>query len=150
MSNILNQDFEEFISAFNRNDVKYILVGGYAVIFHGYVRTTGDIDLWVKKDEGNYNKIFKAFHDFGMPLFDLTKENFLYNENMDVFTYGRPPVSIDVVTSIKGLNFDESYQNSIIKNIDGVNIRTVSLDDLRKAKKAAGRPRDINDLENLK
>lgn len=150
MSNILNKDFEEFISAFNRNDVKYILVGGYAVIFHGYVRTTGDIDLWVKKDEENYNKIFKAFHDFGMPLFDLTKENFLYNENLDVFTYGSPPVSIDVVSSIKGLNFDETYQNSIMKNIDGINIRMICLEDLKIAKKASGRPRDINDLENLK
>ena len=95
MGNIFNPDFRDFIHALNNNNVQYILVGGYAVILHGYSRTTGDMDIWVKQDDENYAKLVKAFHEFKMPLFDMTKENFLNNTNIDVFTFGQAPVCID-------------------------------------------------------
>lgn len=73
MSNILNEDFKDFIKAFDENDVEYILVGGYAVIMHGYNRTTGDMDIWVNRTKENYQKVVTAFMDFGMPVFDMTE-----------------------------------------------------------------------------
>jgi len=91
MGNILNPDFKDFIQAFNNNEVEYILVGGYAVIIHGYNRTTGDMDIWVNQTKDNYKKILRAFFEFGMPTFDMTEENFLNNEDFDVFSFGVPP-----------------------------------------------------------
>ena len=71
---------------------------------HGYSRTTGDLDLWVEKSAENYERLAKAFHHFGMPVFDMTAHNFLQNPVMDVFTFGRLPVAIDIITQLKGLN----------------------------------------------
>ena len=77
MANIFNDDFTDFINCFNKHRVDYILVGGMAVILNGYNRTTGDMDVWVKKSDENYDKILLAFHEFGMPVFDMVKENVL-------------------------------------------------------------------------
>ncbi|WP_293307505.1 nucleotidyltransferase [Pedobacter sp. UBA5917] len=149
MGNIFNDDFREFIQALNSQNVKYILVGGYSVILHGYSRTTGDMDIWVERTEENYRKIFNAFFQFGMPVFDMTKENFLYHPDWEVFSFGRPPISIDLMIMVKGLNFDECYPNSIFFEEDGLKIRTINYNDLLLAKKSAARAKDINDLENL-
>ncbi|ACT94887.1 nucleotidyltransferase [Dyadobacter fermentans] len=149
MGNIFNDDFQDFLKSFNECDVEYILVGGYSVILHGYSRTTGDMDIWVRKTKGNYQKIANAFEQFGMPLFDMTEENFLSNPAFDVFTFGRVPVSIDLITKLKGLEFDKAYQNAADYVVEGLKIRLIHYKDLIKAKKAAGRPRDINDIENL-
>jgi hypothetical protein len=89
MGNIFNEDFQDFIKAFNKNQVQYILVGGYSVILHGYARTTGDMDIWVNKTFENYQKIIMAFKDFGMPLFDMTEENFLHNKSHDLSKLGQ-------------------------------------------------------------
>ncbi len=149
MGNIFNDDFREFIQALNNHDVKYILVGGYSVILHGYSRTTGDMDIWVQRSQENYRKIFNAFFQFGMPVFDMTKENFLNHPDWEVFSFGRPPVSIDLMIIVKGLNFEECYANSVFFEEDGLKIRTINYSDLMVAKKAAARAKDINDLENL-
>ena len=77
MGNIFNSDFRDFIAALNNNEVRYMLVGGYSVILHGYSRTTGDMDLWVERTKENYLKIRKSFEEFGMPVFDMSEENFL-------------------------------------------------------------------------
>ena len=103
MGNIFNKDFRDFIEALNHFNVEYILVGGYSVILHGYSRTTGDLDIWVNQTVQNYNRIKKAFGLFGMPLFDMTESNFLENKHFNVFSFGRPPVSIDLMTEVKGL-----------------------------------------------
>jgi hypothetical protein len=146
---ILNQDFIEFITAFNKQEVEYLLVGGYSVIIHGYNRTTGDLDIWVNKTRGNYQRIADAFSNFGMPLFDMTLNNFLNSSEFDVFTFGRPPVAIDLMTEVKGVNFKKSYQDRIIKNIQGIPINIISRDNLKKAKKASNRAKDQDDLEHL-
>jgi predicted nucleotidyltransferase len=149
MGNIFNQDFRDFITSLNDNGVKYILIGGYSVILHGYSRTTGDMDIWVERTAENYKKIAAAFLEFGMPVFDMTEDAFLSNETLDVFTFGRPPSSIDIMVEVKGLNFDNCYQQAIYFEEDGLFVRTIFLTDLIAAKKASGRAKDINDLENL-
>ncbi|ARS41603.1 hypothetical protein CA265_18855 [Sphingobacteriaceae bacterium GW460-11-11-14-LB5] len=149
MGNIFNDDFREFIQALNNHDVKYILVGGYSVILHGYSRTTGDMDIWVERTAENYRKIFNAFFQFGMPVFDMTKENFLHHPDWEVFSFGRPPISIDLMILVKGLSFEECYPNSVFFEEDGLKIRTINYHDLLLAKKSSARAKDINDLENL-
>jgi hypothetical protein len=81
MQGILHEDFLDFIRALNANEVEYLVVGGYAVILHGYPRTTGDLDVWVNKTPENYGRLTNAFAEFKMPVFDMTRENFLTNRN---------------------------------------------------------------------
>ena len=150
MSNIFNDDFRDFLAALNLEKVKYILVCGYSVILHGYSRTTGDMDLWVERSEENYNRIKQAFFHFGMPVFDMTQENFLSHPNWDVFTFGTPPVAIDLMVQLKGLDFNNAYVKSVLFEDDGLTIRTIHKDDLIKAKLSANRPKDQDDLANLR
>lgn len=149
MGNIFNSDFRDFIAALNHNQVRYILVGGYSVILHGYSRTTGDMDLWVDRTKDNYLKIKDAFEEFGMPVFDMTEENFLHHPNWDVFTFGIPPVAIDLMIGLEGFNFQEIFDRSVIFKDDELNIRVIHKNDLIAAKKKAGRSKDLDDLENL-
>jgi hypothetical protein len=126
-----------------------MLVGGYATIIHGYNRTTGDLDLWVRRSKENYDKIVHAFEQFRMPLFDMTEDVFLYNTDIDVFTFGRPPVCIDIITILKGLDFDSVYPNGENREIEkGLSIKVIHINDLIKAKKASNRPKDQDDIEH--
>ena len=149
MGNIINEDFRDFIQALNQNEVDYILVGGYSVILRGYSRVTGDVDIWVDRTENNYSKLVEAFQEFKMPIYDMTKDNFLSHPNWDVFKFGRKPVAIDIMINIKGLDFEESFRNSVLMEIEGMSIRTLQLDDLIKAKKASGRFKDLDDIDQL-
>ncbi len=149
MGNIFNSDFRDFLFSLNRNDVRYILVGGYSVILHGYSRTTGDMDIWVERTEENYSRIKKAFQEFNMPVFDMTEENFLHHPVWDVFTFGIPPVAIDLMISVEGLEFPQVYERSVIFYDEDLEIRTIHKNDLIAAKQKAGRSKDLNDLENL-
>lgn len=149
MNNVFNADFREFIQALNEAKVDYILVGGYAVVLHGYSRTTGDIDLWIKPSAKNYQRLVKAFAKFQMPLFDMTQEKFLATQDYDVFSFGVPPVAIDLMTSVKGLEFDSTYANSSVYEFDDLSLRLVQYHDLLTAKRAAGRLKDLNDVEQL-
>lgn len=149
-NNYFNQDFQDFINALNNQRVEYILVGGYAVILHGYNRTTGDMDIWVNPSSENYQRIVKAFAEFGMPVFDMTEQKFLQTEEFDVFSFGVAPASIYLMTSVKGLDFAVAYLNSTVHEFDDLSIRVIMYDDLLRAKKAAGRNKDLNDIEQLK
>ncbi len=149
MGNIFNSDFRDFLTAFNNNKVRYILIGGYSVILHGYSRTTGDMDLWVERSEENYYRIKSAFEEFRMPVFDMTNENFLHHPIWDVFTFGIPPVAIDLMLSLKGLTFTDVYERSVIFKDEDLEIRTIHKNDLIVAKQKAGRSKDLHDLENL-
>ena len=149
MGNIFNDDFRDFIMALNNESVRYILVGGFSVILHGYSRTTGDMDIWVDQTEENYRCVTNAFGRFGMPVFDMTQDNFLYHPVWDVFSFGSPPSAIDLMVKVKGLNFNECFENSVVFEEGGLKIRTINLNDLKHAKRSSARPKDINDLENL-
>ena len=149
MGNIFNQDFRDFIAALNQEEVRYILVGGYSVILHGYPRTTGDMDIWVERTSENYQRVKKAFSVFGMPVFDMTEENFLHHPVWDVFTFGIPPVAIDIMIKLEGMDFADAYSRSVYFKDENLQIRTIHRNDLITAKKIAGRAKDQNDLENL-
>jgi hypothetical protein len=150
LSNIFNADFQEFIHAINDCDVEYLLVGGYAVIAHGYSRTTGDMDLWINPTEANYKRLQTAFAQFGMPLFGMSEEKFLDTNQFDVFTFGRPPASIIILTKEKGLSFEAAFAHAQWHQIEAdLEIRVIHLNDLVQAKMAAGRPKDLDDLLNL-
>ncbi len=149
MGNIFNEDFRDFIQALNKHDVQYMLVGGYAVILHGYRRATGDMDIWVNRKKENYSKIKLAFAEFGLPLFDMTEQKFLDADSADVFSYGRPPVSIDIITKLKGVEFEEAFSMAQVFAEEGLLIRFIHLNNLIQAKKAAGRHKDLDDIEKL-
>jgi len=137
MGNIFNEDFRDFLSALNKQEVRYLLVGGFAM------------DIWVERTPENYLRIKQAFLQFGMPVFDMTENNFLSHPNWDVFTFGIPPVAIDLMVKVKGLEFETCFTNSQLFEDEGLKIRTISRNDLLLAKKLAGRAKDVNDLENL-
>jgi hypothetical protein len=149
MGNIFNEDFRDFIKCLNLCKVDYMLVGGYAVIFHGHPRTTGDMDIWVKRSPENYKKLTLAFLKFRMPMFDMTEDNFLYHPNWDVFRFGRPPVAIDIMVKMGNFDFEDCY-NKIVEYYDGdLKIKIIHINQLKEAKKQAGRPKDLDDLQNL-
>lgn len=149
MGNIFNEDFREFILALNKQEVKYVLVGGYSVIYYGFPRTTGDLDIFVEVSATNYKKLAAAFDSFRMPVFDMTEDNFLHNKKMNVFSFGRSPVSIEILKEISGLNFNEVWEKSVLSEIENIAMRIIHLNHLKINKKASGRAKDINDLENL-
>ncbi len=149
MGNLFNPDFRDFIKALHQHNVDYILVGGYAVILHGYERVTADMDIWVRCNEENYKKIRHSFLTFGMPVFDMTLTNFLDFEKWDVFRFGRKPVAIDIMTKVKGLSFDEAFQPASMVDVDDIQVRLIQYEHLLAAKRQAGRAKDINNLENL-
>ena len=149
MGNLFNPDFRDFLKALHLHDVDYLLVGGYAVILHGYERVTADMDIWVRCTPENYKKIVQAFNSFGMPMFDMTMDNFLNSKKWDVFRFGRKPVAIDIMTRVKGLVFDKAFKAGSMITVDEINVRLIQYDHLIIAKKQAGRSKDIQDLENL-
>lgn len=149
MGNIFNKDFQEFIQTLNETGVRYVLVGGYAVILHGYHRTTGDLDVWIEPTKKNYDLMRAAFSKFGLPLDAISIDDFLNKEDMDVFTFGRPPVSIDIMTKVKGLEFTLTYEDSIVDISEGIPIRVINYSHLIIAKKAAMREKDKYDILKL-
>ena len=149
MDNILHPDFRDFINALNDQQVKYLLVGGYAVILHGHARTTGDLDIWVEQTSLNYHRLRNAFDQFGMSVFEMTEENFLSHPEWDIFTFGEPPVAIDLMVKVTGLEFESCYQQSVLFEEGEFKIRTLDINGLILSKKVAGRPKDLNDLENI-
>ena len=146
--NIFNDDFKDFIIFLNKYEVEYIVVGGYAVIIRGYSRSTGDIDIWVNKTEENFIKLQKAIRLFGLPEIAIKKEEF-FSDDFDVFVFGKPPYAIEIMTAVKGLDFMNTYNNSTIEQINETPVRIIHLQNLLEAKKAAGRSKDLNDIENL-
>ena len=128
--------------------MEYALVGGMAVILKGYVCGTGDMDVWVNKAKDNYQKLVKAFAQFGIPVFDMTEAAFPGNE-FDVWGIVVQPERIEIMTTVKGLAFEETYKQSQLYNEDGLQIRFLHLNHLLESKKAAGRFRDLDDIDQL-
>lgn len=149
MGDLFNEDFQDFLKALNQAEVEHLLVGGYAVILYGYSRTTGDMDIWVNRSQANYQKLVLAFEMFGMPVFDMTEDKFLNLEKADVFSFGREPRQIDILMKVKGLEFNSAIANARSVDVDGIPFKMLSREDLMSAKRAAGRNRDLDDIENL-
>jgi hypothetical protein len=143
----LPPDFKEFLRLLKEHDVHYLLIGGYAVNYHGYIRTTGDMDIWVAIHPENAQKIIAALHAFGIEDPALSTEVFLQEKK--ILRMGVPPVRLEITTSISGVEFDECYPARIVDELDGIEVNLIDLENLKKNKKASRRPKDLVDLGKL-
>ena len=144
---VLNKDFKEFIELLNANNVKYLIVGGYAVGFHGYPRYTKDLDIWILISHENADNILIALTQFGFGSLGIQNEDFL--KPNEFIQLGIPPNRIDIVTSCDGVEFETCYQTRKQIIVDDLSINFIDLENLRKNKKASARPQDLADLDNL-
>ena len=143
----LPSDFKEFLKLLNAHKVEYLLIGGYAVGFHGYPRATVDMDIWIAMNPANSQKIVTVLKEFGFDLPELSPELFL--KEWQIIRLGVPPVRIELATTLSGVDFNECYAERIVDMLDGVKVNLISLKHLKINKKASGRHQDLADIENL-
>ena len=143
----LPPDFKEFLRLLNAHQVEYLLIGGYAVAYHGYPRATADMDIWIATHPQNAKKIVAALKDFGFDLPELSTE--LFQKEGQIIRMGVPPVRIEIATTISGVGFEECFAARVVDELDGVEVNIIDLTHLKINKKAAGRHKDLDDLENL-
>lgn len=144
---ILNQDFKEFIQSLNDNQVRFLIVGGYAVAFHGHPRYTKDIDIWIEISRQNAERVVNALTQFGFTSLNLTADDFL--EPGIVIQLGYPPNRIDLLMGLVGVDFAACYASRIQTEIEGVILPFIDLENLILNKRASGRLQDMADVENL-
>ena len=147
MEHVLASDFKEFLKLLHDHEVKYLLIGGYAVNYHGYVRGTGDLDVWIAVHPDNANKVVEVLQEFGFGVPELTPELFLKSDT--IVRMGVQPVRIEISTSISGVNFEICYAERVTDMIDDIAVSIISLHHLKINKQASGRLKDLADLENL-
>ncbi len=143
---ILPDDFSEFLRSLNAHDVKYLVVGGHAVSFHGYPRFTHDVDVVVLPDAANVRALLAALADFGFAEVGLDVSDFLKPTTV---VLGRAPDQIDIMTFIKGVDVNEAWQRRIPGVLDGTDVAFISRQDLITNKRAVGRPEDLADIARL-
>jgi len=142
---ILPEDFRNFLKLLNKYRVEYLLIGGYAVFYHGYPRATEDIDFWVAINPDNAQKLVQVMQDFA--LSNATPELFLKEHQLT--RIGFKPYRVKVLTTISGVQFDACYARRVVDTIDGIEVNIISLEDLKQNKKASGRLKDQDDVQNL-
>lgn len=143
----LDKDFKEFIELLNEHKVKYLIIGGYAVNFHGYPRYTRDIDFWLWMTKENIQNLIQAISQFGFGSLNLEIEDFMTPEN--IIQLGYEPYRIDLLVDVDGVDFEECFERRIEVELDGVDLKFMSLQDLITAKKKTGRLQDLADAEQL-
>jgi predicted nucleotidyltransferase len=143
----LPPDFNEFLKLLNEHNVEYLLVGGYAVGYYGYPRATADMDIWIAIKPLNAVKIVAALKEFGFDVPELLPELFLKEDQ--IIRLGVPPIRIEIATSLSGVSFEKCYAERLVDVLDGVPVNLISLENLKTNKKAAGRYKDLSDLEYL-
>lgn len=143
----LPQDFKEFLKLLNLKKVKYLVVGGYAVGYYGYPRATGNIDIWISPELENAERLVEVFREFGFNVPELSTELFL-KENQ-ITRIGVPPLRLEILTTVSGLNFNDCYPTRTIAALDEVEVSFISLEQLKVNKRAANRFKDLDDLEKL-
>ncbi len=144
---MLSPDFKEFVELLNKNDVLYLIVGGYAVGIHGHPRYTGDLDIWLLPEKENAKRVMNVINKFGFGSLNIKEEDFL--KEGWIIQLGYPPLRIDLLTSIDGVEFEECFVNKKLVELDGLSINFIGYQDLIKNKKASGRHQDLGDIENL-
>jgi len=144
----LTSDLREFIASLNSNAVEYLIVGAFAVSFHGYPRYTGDLDIFIRPTPENADRVLRAISEFGFGSLKVAKED-LQNPDL-VVQLGRSPVRIDLLTSISGVAFDEAWAGRCDATIDGLRTQYIGRDELIRNKEATGRARDLGDAEELR
>jgi predicted nucleotidyltransferase len=143
----LPPDFSEFLNLLNKHDVKYLLIGGYAVGFYGYVRATNDIDVWIESTGANAVRVEAAVREFGFDVPELNASKLI--EVGKITRMGNPPMRIEILNSISGITFDAAYPNRTEAKFDGLTVPVISLADLVANKLASGRTKDMADAEEL-
>jgi hypothetical protein len=143
----LPPDFKDFLQLLHSEKVEYLLVGGYAVAQYGYPRTTGDLDVWIAASKSNAQRIVSVLKKFGFSAKSVSAD--MFSKPDQIVRMGVPPICIDVITGVSGVEFVACYARRTRHVIDGVDVTIIHLDDLKQNKKASGRPKDLNDLENL-
>lgn len=143
----MNSDFKELLKALNEEKARYLVVGGYAVIKHTEPRYTRDLDVWVSPDIENAKHVYAALQNFGAPLEGVTVNDF--SDTSIVYHMGRAPARIDILMSLKGLDFEESWANGVEAEFGDVATRFLSPQDLIINKRIIGRPQDLMDVDSL-
>ena len=143
----VNSDFSDLLSLFNANNVRYLVIGGYAVIQYAEPRYTKDLDIWISVDKDNAASVFKALKEFGAPLAEMTEADFA--EEGYFYQMGRPPMRVDIFMGIPGIAFEHAWSQRVEVDFDGLVVKFISREDLIAAKKASGRPQDLIDAELL-
>jgi hypothetical protein len=143
----LKKDFSEFLRLLNANGVRYIIVGGYAVIYHGGVRTTGNLDIWVSPHGDNPERLAKCLQEFGFDLPEVNPGLFLGKEK--IIRMGVTPVRIEIIMEIDGVEFEECYPRRVFADLEDFTAPFISLPDLIANKRASGRHKDLADVEQL-
>lgn len=144
---MLSPDFKEFIELLNNHDVRYLVIGGYAVAIHGHPRYTKDLDIWAEMESSNVERLMKALEAFGFGTLGLSASDFLTPDQ--VIQLGYPPNRIDLVTTPDGVDFQTCYRSKVEVDIDGLKVDFIDLVNLQINKKASGRLQDLADLEKL-
>jgi predicted nucleotidyltransferase len=140
-------DLREFLKLLNSARVEYLLIGGYAVGYYGYPRATADLDIWIRVSEQNARKLVKALRAFGFDIPSLVPELFMQPDGM--VRFGEPPLRIELLTSISGVEFQACFARRQRVRFDGIMVNLIQLADLKKNKAASGRPKDLDDLQML-
>jgi predicted nucleotidyltransferase len=144
---MLNEDYKEMLQCLLEEDVRFLLVGAYAVAVYGYPRATKDIDIFVRAAPENASSLMKALARFGAPLSDVSESDF--STEGVVFQIGSSPRRIDILTRISGVEFESAYANRKTISIAGMEVPIISLEDLIANKRATGRIQDLADVEKL-
>ena len=144
----LAQDFEEFIKLLNKHQVDYMVVGGYALAFHGKPRHTGDLDIWINRSEANAEKLVLAIQEFGLISLGLSKSDFM--QEGYITQIGYPPLRIVILNTIDGVAFEDAFPNKLLLDINGLEVKYIGLKELIQNKTASGRSQDIADLKEIK
>jgi len=143
----LPDDFREFLKSCNAKRVRYLVVGGYAVVYYGYPRNTIDIDVWIERSEANAERMVAALKQFGFNIPTLTVELFLREQEM--VRMGNPPLRIEVLNDIDGVMFEECYERRLQVKWMGIKVPLISFEDLIRNKTASARHKDLDDIEKL-
>lgn len=144
----LDPDFAEFIALFDAHDVRYLVVGGYALAAHGVPRATGDLDAWILVDPDNAERVVAALGDFGFGDVGLTVSDFSRTDQ--VVQLGYPPYRIDILTGVDGVEFPDAWPRRLALDVGGVTMQVIGLEDLVANKLACGRPQDLVDVDRLR
>ena len=139
--------FQEFVGLLNARDARYLVVGGYAVAFHGHPRYTKDINIWIEREADNVHRVLEALVDFGFGSVGLSESDFTAADQ--IIQLGRPPNRIDLLTTLRGIDFPTAFANKVTAEIFGEPVHFIGLADLKRNKRAVGRHQDLADLENL-
>ncbi len=143
----MDPEYLNLIRLLNEESVEYVVLGGHAVIAHGYLRTTGDIDIFIGPTDQNAGRILRALERFGYTNGEFERNDFTRVPNY--LSFSRYDGWIDLLTFTLGVTFDECYKNRVVLDTEGVPVNFISLSDLIRNKQATGRPQDLRDLENL-